>query len=116
MIMLEDQQFTMLCMVHSEQVLYFTKQNYMYYQHPDSLSKNFNKDQYPDILSCASRVYLSAKKRLKEDDEKVYQEYAYKKALQYLKRVLKDRGVTAAEFRTDMAAFLDQVEFRWNQL
>lgn len=116
MIMLEDQQFTMLCMVHSEQVLYFTKQNYMYYQHPDSLSKNPNKDQYPDILNCASRVYLSAKKRLKEDDKKVYQEYAYKKALQYLKRVLKDRGVTAAEFRTDMVAFLDQVDFRWNQL
>jgi len=116
MIMLEDQQFTMKCMVYSKEVLYFTKQNYMYYQHPDSLSKNFKTEQYPDILNCAASVYRKAKLELQENERKVYRDYAFEKASQYLKRVLKDNDVTADELRSEMDSFLDQVEFQWKQL
>jgi len=45
----------------------------------------------------------------------VYKEYAFDKALQYLKAVMKDRGVTAVDLSSDMDTFLDQVEFQWNK-
>lgn len=60
----------MKCMVHSKNVLYVKKQNYLCYQHPKSLSKNFKKKQYPDILNCASRVYQRAKIVLRDDEKK----------------------------------------------
>jgi len=114
MIMIEDQEFTMKCMVYSKYVLYFTKQNYMYYQHPGSLSKNFRKEHFPDILNCAARVYQSAKNNLQDDELKVYQNYAYQKAIQYLKAVMKDREVPAAEIRSNMANFMSRVDFQWS--
>jgi glycosyltransferase involved in cell wall biosynthesis len=113
--MMEDQEFTLRCMVHSEKVLYYTKQNYMYYQHPGSLSKNFGRDQYPDILNCAFGVYQTARDELIEDEMRVYRDYAYQKAKQYLWRVLKDREVTAFEIRSDMGRFLNKIDFGWNR-
>ena len=115
MAMLEDQEFTMKCMIHSEQVLYFTKQNYMYYQHDESLSRNLSRDQYTDILNCAYRVYDTAKLHLQDEEKRVYHDYAYKKALQYVRRVLSDREITAAEIRSDMGRFMNQIEFEWHR-
>ena len=115
MVMIEDQEFTMKCMVYSRQVLYFTKQNYMYYQHPDSLSKNFRNEHFPDILFCAIRVYQCAKNRLEESELKEYRGYAYKKGIQYLKAVLKDREVPPAEIRERMNEFLINVDFKWRR-
>jgi glycosyltransferase involved in cell wall biosynthesis len=115
MVMLEDQEFTLKCMIHSEQVLYFTKQNYMYYQHPESVSKNFRKEHFSDILNCASSVYQCAEDTLEEKELTAYRGYAYLKAVQYLKRVLKDRDVSASYIRSDMDRFLETIDFEWNK-
>jgi glycosyltransferase involved in cell wall biosynthesis len=115
MAMLEDQEFTLKCMIYSERILYFTKQNYMYYQHPGSMSKNFGKDHYPDILNCAIEVYETARDELPEDEKWVYRDYAYQKAKQYLRRVLRNREVTASEIRSDMGGFLKKIDFGWNR-
>lgn len=115
MAMLEDQEFTLKCMIHSEQVLYFKKQNYMYYQHPESLSKNFKNEHFSDILNCAIRVYQYAKSRLDEKELIVYRAYAYRKAKQYLKNVFKDREASSLYIRSDMNRFLETIDFRWNK-
>jgi len=102
-------------MIYCEQVLYFTKQNYMYYQHPGSSSKNPKKEQYPDILNCAKRVYVTAKNHLEAEELNVYRDYAYQKGIQYLKAVLKDREVPPAEIRERMNEFLINVDFKWRR-
>jgi glycosyltransferase involved in cell wall biosynthesis len=115
MVMLEDQEFTLKCMIHSNQVLYFTKQNYMYYHHPESLSKNFRKEHFPDILNCASRVYQCAKNQLEEEELKPYRGYAYRKAIQYLKAAFKDQELSTSDIRNDMEKFLNSVDFEWSR-
>jgi glycosyltransferase involved in cell wall biosynthesis len=115
MVLLEDQEFTAKCMINSTHVLYYSKQNYMYYQHPASISKNFKSEHFPDILICAANVYQCAETRLDEEELKAYRIYAYQKAMQYLKSAFKDHEVTALDIRKDMQRFLERVEFEWNR-
>jgi len=112
-VMLEDQEFTAKCMIYSSRVLYYTKENYMYYQHPDSISKNFKSEHFPDILSCAANVYQCAEEHLNGDKLFAYQKYAYQKTMQYLKRVFKDREFSSADVQDDISRFQKRVAFSW---
>jgi hypothetical protein len=115
LVMLEDQEFTAKCMIYSSRVLYYTKENYLYYQRDDSVSKNFRSEHFPDILICAANVYQCAENRLEEEAMKANRGYAYQKALQYLKIVFKDPETKALSIREDMEQFLKRVDFDWSR-
>lgn len=114
-VMLEDQEFTLKCMVYSKNVLYFTKQNYMYYQHPGSLSKNEKTEQLPDILNCAMNVYEHAKNHLPEKDLKYYQEYTLLKCDQFLKAVFKDKNFPPDSLQEYMDKYFTLVDLSFRQ-
>lgn len=113
LVMLEDQEFTAKCMIHSSRVLYYTKQNYLYYQRDDSVSRNFSSEHFPDILVCAANVYQCAEEHMSEDKLTAYQTYAYQKTMQYLKSVFKDRVFSSANVQQDINRFQKRVAFGW---
>ena len=114
-VMLEDQEFTLKCMVYSSNVLYYTKQNYMYYQYPGSLSKNEKTEQLPDILNCAMNVYDHAKNHLQEKDLRHYREYTLWKCDQFLKAVFKDKNFPLVRLQEYMNKFFDIVDLSLSQ-
>lgn len=113
--LLEDQEFTMTCMVYSTNVLYFTKRNYMYYQHPGSLSKNEKTEQLPDILNCAMNVYQHAQKHLSDNDLNYFRKYSLWKCDQFLKRVLKDKNFENDKVQDHMDKFFTVVDLPIHQ-
>ncbi|REL38443.1 glycosyltransferase [Rhodohalobacter sp. SW132] len=108
-VVLEDQEFTMKCMVYSSNILYYTKKNYLYFQRPGSLSNNVKTEQIPDIIECATNVYECAQNRFTGDKLHSFRDYTIIKCNQFLKAVLRDRDFPPEQVKAYMNTFFNKV-------
>ncbi|TKG95418.1 glycosyltransferase family 2 protein [Puteibacter caeruleilacunae] len=112
--LMEDQEFSMKCVLSCKSIIYYDKPHYFYYQSPGQSSRDTNNSI--DILKCRGRVYRYARISSSTEHKEIVQEQALTKFRDFIRAARYDETLSFGRFLRISSLYLRVISANYLKL